>query len=359
MSRIAAFLAMVAVAACAKQEPPPGTPPDRTPPQVEETWPPYGDSVSSLDGDAWIRFDEPLSDPRGVDRSLEASPAGVYMVTPARSRIRIRPESGWREGVVYYFRIPTGLADLVRNRTQAPVELLFGIGSPVPPTVVQGRAYDRVTGRGTRGARLLFLSADSIPYTAVSDTGGVFRLPGLPYGSYDATVFVDQDRDLNYDAAFEPGAVVPIELSEDSPSLSFDAWMIPADSTPPVLASAEVIDSLSLRLTFDDPLDPDAPLDGVSVVVQRDEGGSWTVAGIVVGRPPADTEDPGEPAAAARPTPAAAFLTVSFEQALEAGSYGVSVSGVPNLRGLPGGGDTTLVYEPPVPPDPTPEEETP
>ena len=358
MSRIAALLAMVAAAACAKEEPPPGTAPDRTPPQVTETWPAYGDSVSGLDGDAWIRFDEPLSDPRGVDRSLEASPAGVYAVNPGRSRIRIRPESGWRQGVVYYFRIPTGLTDLVRNRTQAPVELLFRIGSAVPPTVVQGRAYDRVTGRGTRGARLLFLSADSVPYTAVSDTGGVFRLPGLPYGQYDAAVFVDQDRDLTYDAQFEPGAVVPIELSEASPSLSFDAWMIPADSTPPVLASAEVLDSLSLRLTFDDPLDSDASLDGVSVVVRRDEGGTWAVAGIVVGRPPADTEDPGEPAAVARPTPAAAFLTVSFEAALAAGSYGVSVSGVPNLRGLPGGGDTTFVYEPPRP-ESTPEEETP
>lgn len=359
MSRVAALLGMVAAVACAKQEPPPGTPPDRTPPRVEETWPAYGDSVSSLDGDAWIRFDEPLSDPRGVNRSLEASPAGVYTVTPGRSRIRIRPESGWREGVVYYFRIPAGLTDLVRNRIQAPVELLFGIGGPVPPTVVQGRAYDRVTGRGTRGARLLFLSADSVPYTAVSDTGGVFRLPGLPYGSYDAAVFVDQDRDLTYDVQFEPGTVVPIELSEDTPSLDFDAWMIPADSTAPVLASAEVLDSLSLRLTFDDPLDSDASLDGVSVVVRRDEGSSWAVTTIVVGRPPADTEEPGAPAAVVRPNPAAAFLTVSFDEALTAGSYGVSVSGVPNLRGLLGGGDTTFVYEPPTPPPPTPEEEAP
>ncbi len=74
-------IVLIAVAlafGCAKQELPPGTAPDRTPPRVTETWPAYGEAVSDLDGNAWIRFDEPLSDPRGVERSLVASPAGFY-----------------------------------------------------------------------------------------------------------------------------------------------------------------------------------------------------------------------------------------------------------------------------------------
>ena len=341
---------------CAKQELPPGTAPDRSPPTVTETWPAYGDAVTDLDGDAWIRFDEPLSDPRGIERTLVASPAGVYRVTPGRSRIRIRPESGWRDGVVYFFSIPSGLTDLVRNRTESAIELLFSTGDSVPPTLAEGRAYDRVTGRGTRGARLLFMAADSIPYTVVSDTGGVFRLPGLPYGSYDAAVFIDQDRDFSYDAEFEPGVVVPVTLTEEQPNLRFDAWMLPADSTPPILVSAEVLDSLSLRLTFDDPLDANASLEEATVVVQEEQGETWRSVVIVVGRPPAPVDDAGErPAAVTRPTPAAAFVTVTLDRVLSAGSYRVSASGIPNLRGLVAEGDTTFVYEPVVEPEAEPD----
>ena len=72
MSLRIALIAVALAAGCAKQELPPGTAPDRTPPQVTETWPEYGEAVSDLDGNAWIRFDEPLSDPRGVERSLVA-----------------------------------------------------------------------------------------------------------------------------------------------------------------------------------------------------------------------------------------------------------------------------------------------
>lgn len=359
MSRGTVLAGLVVAFGCAKQELPPGTGPDRMPPAVEETWPAYGETVSDLDGDAWIRFDEPLSDPRIVERNLVASPAGRYRVTPGRRRIRIRPEAGWQEGVVYYFAIPGGLTDLVRNRTASAIELLFSTGDSVPPTLAEGRAYDRVTGRGTRGARLLFLSPDSIPYTAVSDTGGVFRLPGLPYGSYDANVFIDQNRNLAYDPEFEPGTVVEIEVSEETPTLAFDAWMLPADSTPPILLSAEVLDSLTLRLTFDDPLDANASLDDAAVVVEADEGGTWSAVAIVVGRPSAPAnddveEDPGP--VPARPTPASAFITATLDRVLAAGSYRVSAVGIPNLRGLSASGDTTFVYEPPPLPESEPEE---
>ncbi|MDH3297210.1 MAG: Ig-like domain-containing protein, partial [Gemmatimonadota bacterium] len=255
---------------CAKQELPPGTPPDRAPPRSIETRPAYGETVPGLEGDAWIRFDEPISNPRSFDRTLRASPAGRYRVTPGRSRIRIRPVEGWKAGIVYYFALPAGISDLVNNRTAAPIELLFSTGGDVSPTLVQGRVYDGVTARGLRDARLLFMSADSVPYTAVSDTGGVFRLPGVPYDRYDAMAFIDQDRDFEYDAEFEPGAVEAFVLSEDTATVGVDFWILPADSTAPILASAQVIDRVTLRLLFDDPLDPLASLQAATVAVRAE-----------------------------------------------------------------------------------------
>ncbi len=362
------FLILCVLAgACAKQELPPGTGHDTSPPRAVETRPAYGETVPGFDGDAWIRFDEPLSDPRSIERTLFSSPAGRYRVTPGRTRIRIHPDEGWREDSVYYFAIPAGLSDLLRNRTAAPIELLFSTGADVSPTIVQGRAYDRITGRGSRGARLLFLSQDSVPYTAVSDTGGVFRLPGLPYGDYHALAFIDQNRNFEYDDEFEPGDVVPFELTDGSPTATVDLWMLPADTTPPVLASAELLDSLTLRLTFDDPLDPEASLADVEVLIADETGDrTWTLADVVVGRPPVPTVLPDSvdvelDVPAPKPSgpvrePAPSFVTVTVVKLLIEGTYRVEVSGFPNLRGLLGGGGVTVVIGPPPPREPEAEQ---
>jgi len=360
------FLMLSALAvACAKQELPPGTLPDRLPPQVVETRPSYAEAVPGFDGDAWIRFDEPIMDPRSIERTLLSSPAGIYQVNPGRTRIRIRPKEGWRDGIVYYFAIPGGIPDLLRNRTTAPIELLFSTGQEVSPTLVQGRVYDRVMARGTRGARLLFLSQDSVPYTAVSDTGGVFRLPGLPLGEYRALAFLDQNRDFQYDEEFEPGDTVPFELTEALTTASVDLWMIPADSTAPILVSAEIVDDLTMRLTFDDPIDPEALLTDVIVSIRDDSGNRpWGIDELVVGLPipPVVKQDSTEEAGQVPPQqpsgpsrrPAPIIATVTVAEPFIEGTYRVHVSGIFNLRGLSGGGDTTIVFAPaPVPADST------
>jgi hypothetical protein len=67
---------------------------------------------------------------------------------------------------------------------------------------------------------------------------------------------------------------------------------------------------------------------------------------------PDEPERPGRPPglgsaeARERPFP---FLIVTLEQALTEDTFRVSVSGVSNLRGLTGGGDTTFVYVAPLP----------
>ncbi|MGI9037297.1 MAG: hypothetical protein ACR2GQ_00405, partial [Gemmatimonadota bacterium] len=61
-------LAAALAVACAKEEPPPGTGPDREAPRVVRLVPEYGASVPRFDGKASVRFDEPLSDPRNLTR---------------------------------------------------------------------------------------------------------------------------------------------------------------------------------------------------------------------------------------------------------------------------------------------------
>lgn len=372
-ARTSPLVLLALLAACAKEEPPPGTHPDNIAPRPVELRPEYGASVPGFDGAAKVRFDEPLANPRNLERQVTGSPAGRYLVKPGRSGLEVRPADGWREGVIYYIKLEAGVSDLLRNRTLSPVEWLFAVGGEVPPTEAGGRVIDRVSGRGARGLRVLFLGADSIPYTVVSDTGGVFKIPGLPYGDYEAVGFSDENRDFKYDSAFEPGGRTPFVLTRAENEVSVDVVVLPADTTPPVLTAAEAADRLTVRLEFDDPLDPDADLAGATLTVRDTAAGrTIEVAAFTVGTltPTAPLPDSlvtpdslavpdsvaadttaAEPPAGPDLTPASTRVTVSLATPLTAGTYVVEAAGFPNLRGLEGGGSAEFRYEPPPEPE--------
>jgi hypothetical protein len=152
-------------------------------------------------------------------------------------------------------------------------------------------------------------------------------------------------------------------VSVDSPTVTVDVWMLPADTTAPVLASAELVDSVTIRLTFDDPLDPEVSLSDARVVVRLEpEGPDSSPIDVVVGRPAppetppdtlaADADVPPPVAVPAGRAPAETFATVTFGDPFGAGTYSVAASGFANLRGLLGGGEATLAVAPEQAPDP-------
>jgi hypothetical protein len=364
----------LAGAGCALEEMPPGTGPDFEAPAVTEMFPAHRTAVPDLDEDAFIRFDEPVGDPRSLARVVETSPAWLYEINAGRSNVRIRPVDGWRPGVVYTFRIPPGLRDLVRNQTSQPIELIFTTGTEFYDTHTGGTVWDRETVRKVRDIAVHVLGPDSVPYAAVTDTAGSFALPGLPPGDYWAFAFRDQNRNRTMERDFEPHDSGRVSLSAAESVTELELWLTSPDSTPPLLGMTRATDSLTIRLDFDDLLEPEAPLDGAFVTVEEVEtGAQWPVAEFVVGDfaaapEPEDgaatdsaavgvAEDPDdvEPPPAEqelRPRPQR-FVSVRLGRGLVEGTYAVSARGFPNLRLLSGGGDTTFVYEPP----PAPEEE--
>jgi len=400
----------VATLTCANVEAPPGTAPDFQPPGVAERYPAPGSIVPDLDGEAWIRFDEPVQAPRNLERGLDLSPAWDWKFNPRVSGFSVRPREGWRPGVVYRIRIPAGVSDLIRNRTTQAIEWTFSTGPDIAETRVDGIVYDRVTVAGVRDARVLFLPADSVPYSVVSDTGGVYGMRALPPGDYSVVAFQDQNRNRRLDADREPWDSARVSLPQSDSRYALDLWMVPPDSTPPVLLAAVPFDTATLVLEFDEPLDPEASLEGAVVSVRTLDGNrSIGVTGLTVGQASAgpgpaepavesDTVEAGEAvddtlavpdtaavrdtatrrdtmtvqdsaAIPARPVeedttaverpgrPSAGrlqsaelrelpypSLVVRLEQALTEDTFRVSASGIPNLRGLAGGGDTTFVY---------------
>ena len=224
-------------AACAREEMPPGTGPDFEAPAVVEMFPLPRSAVPDLDEDAFVRFDEPMGDPRSVSRLVETSPAGLYLINAGRKSVRIRPSDGWRPGVVYTFRIPPGLRDLVRNQTREPIEFLFTTGPEFFDTRAGGAVWDRETVRRVRDIAVHVIGGDSIPYAAVTDTGGNFALSGLPPGDYWAFAFRDQNRNRTLERDFEPHDSGRVSLSDSATLVQLELWLTPPDSTPPLLAS--------------------------------------------------------------------------------------------------------------------------
>ena len=385
---VAAILAGLA-AACASEAPPPGSGPDFDPPRVVERVPARGAVVPGLSDPASVRFDEPLADPVGATRGVEGSPAFDYRVDASRTRITIIPRAGWRDGVVYMLTIPAGLRDLLGNRTQTPIELQFSTGPPITRSRIEGVVYDRMTLKPARSVRLLFLPPDSVPYTALSDTAGAFRLPSIPPDEYVVFAFADRNRNRTIDRAFEPHDSATVVVAESTSIGRATLWLVEPDSTPPSLVEAVVVDSLRVRLQFDDAIEPDVFPGAAGVLISDTVGGrTWGVEAMYVGAPPRpdplpvpddageDVDEAAEPAAppdslAAPPDSLAAppdgaeeaprdserglpstAVVVDLAEPLTAGTIRITASGFANLRGLVGGGAVDAEY---VPPEPEPE----
>ncbi|MDT8435119.1 MAG: Ig-like domain-containing protein [Gemmatimonadota bacterium] len=440
----AALLAAAPLIGCGNPEPPPGVGPDARPPSVLERFPADGAVVPELRRKAILRFDEPIQSPRNLERQLQFSPAWDWDFSAGTNGFEARPEGGWRRDVVYRIVVPAGISDLLRNRTTRPVEWTFSTGQgEIPRARIEGNMFDRVTVRPARGARLLFLPPDSTPYTTLSDSAGGYSMRGLPPATYEVLGFVDQNANGRLDRLFEAWDSATAVLADSATLAVVELWLVPPDTTPPVLVAAVARDSGTVVLEFDDPIDPEASLEtGAVTILAADGSPGPAVASLAVGEPvvdeavgegaegeepeagdapgaeeeaPADgdgrgdeaepaadgdapgaeEEAPGEErapveaeadaeapaadsvAAAARPVPPAADrgppaptpraeplrrpdsrpvpstrITARLDGPLAPGPYRVRAAGLPNLRGLRGGGDTTFVYEPPPPPPP-------
>jgi hypothetical protein len=142
---------------------------------------------------------------------------------------------------------------------------------------VVGQVLDRVTGRAARDALVLAaLTGDTteapVVHVAGADSGGLYVLRYLNPGTYDLVGFLDRNRTRDIDP-FETHRGVRIELGAADTVLDASSFTImDPDTTPADLTRAEVAERTLLRLTFDDYLDPDAPLATVGATVQRADG---------------------------------------------------------------------------------------
>lgn len=410
-----AVLATAAGLACAQPSSPPGGQPDRAPPRVVAVSPAPFDTLEDLRAPVRIEFDERLSMRlEGVSELEEAvlvSPAtGEVRVERGRRSLEISIAGGWQRGLVYRVVVLPVFRDLFGNQRVEPIELVFTTGAPIPPTAVAGFIEDRITGLPVPSARVEAVRRlDTVTYVAVSDTGGFFALRNVPAGVYDVRAWEDRDRDRDVDFS-EKQDLAPVPLGfQDTVLLSLR--LLPLDTSAARLMRAEPVDSVRVRLLFDDHFDV-GPVDGRALVRSLPDSAlvaegtliHSTALDSILAReraaadsararadslraaaadtlPPGDTAaidtlaaPPAERPARQRPTPRlpaaggarpaagarspagplpSNALVLVLPRPLEPGAtYLVEVSGVRNIRGV-GGGGGTATFRVPVPADTT------
>ena len=360
--RLYLFAAALVLGACAQASPPPGGIQDRFSPRVVETEPAQRAIVSGFDDEVRITFDETLSE-RGAreDDLVLVSPAtGEIGVNRAGKELRVKLEGGWQPNRVYHVTILPGLQDRRGNARIETYELVFSTGPEILPTVMAGLVADRLTGKPVANARVQAIDQrDSAIYVTATDTAGFFALQSLPPGTFTTTAYVDLNRNREIDAR-EARDRKGVILGRDTQAVEF-ALLAP-DTTPARLLKAEAKDSLQIRLSLDDFIAPEEPLQNfvVSMWILPDSvamhsGRLMMPRDFDALRPPARDSVPPPPVTrapvrpATRPLPTQELVWVPFQPLRPKTRYRIGIGNVRNIAGVANGGGN-VVFETPARP---------
>ena len=277
------MIGLFSICSCANQGAPPGGPRDLTGPQVVETFPDTFAVVAAFDDEIRIVFDERISE-RGVQGTLDnaviISPeSGQVRVRHANRALRVTMVGGFRPDEVYRVTVQPVVQDLFRNVMVDAFEFIFSTGAEMTPTVLAGSVVDRITGQRVEGARVTARverppgagrsDDELVPvHIAITDSSGVYAFRYVPPGRYEITAFTDQNRNG------EPDGIEPIGTGREelnpADTVFLDFSLLAPDTTPAMVGSVEVVDPLTLAAEFDDFLDPDSELAGVSASLGPD-----------------------------------------------------------------------------------------
>ncbi len=257
------LLGVFCVLSCARMEPPPGGPPDRTPPRLIAVRPDSMARIPGFKGQVEFQFDEVVSEggtpstgqgTGDLEKLIILSPSDrVPQVSWKRSRITVKPAEGWRPDRVYRVQLLPGITDLRRNRSNQGTVLTFTTGAPVPSTKITGTVVDWSTSRPAPEALVeALLFPDSLPYRGMADSSGRFSLGPLPAGEYLVRGVIDQNHNLRPDPreAFDS-----VRIKKGATNAG-ELWAFEHDTTPPRIKTITVADSTSATVEFTQMLDP-------------------------------------------------------------------------------------------------------
>lgn len=235
--RFGAYFVLTAFVACAKMAPPPGGPPDTTPPGILAVMPESSAVGVPVTTPIRIQFSEKL-DEKSLESAIWVTPGGVskpridFDGETAEIRLgRPLPEST-TVGVLVTTLVHDRRGSGFQNRLGRPLRWVFSTGGDIWPGRIRGTL--ETVGLERRGAGVVLVAlyvqeGDSIPDPARAnpiavtepDTTNRFDLTGLPVRSVPMWLFAMYDRNGNGEIGgsgeFASAAPESIFLAPDAP----------------------------------------------------------------------------------------------------------------------------------------------
>jgi hypothetical protein len=354
---------------------PPGGPPDVAAPQLLAIIPDSG-TLGVSPKEVIFRFDEVVAERPPSATTLD----DLFLISPRngtpraswhRDAISVRPRDGWRPNTPYTVIMLRGIADIRGNVRNTGASTFFSTGKTIPHTRLTGRVFDWVAGTPANGAMVeSFVKPDSLhPYIALVDSTGAFAIEHLPPGRYTVRAYLDRNKNFGIDPS-EPWDSVSVNVAG---SAAATLLMFAHDTVAPRIRDVSLVDSVSVRVLFDKPVDPAQTLTAANFAVIGPVSESIPI--VSVGGPPKDTaarpaNPPGAPRPAApaipprrdttvapkpvmpRPSPITEIVIKLQRQLAPKTTYRVRAIGIRGLLGHTGDSERTLTTPAP-PPAPT------
>jgi uncharacterized protein (DUF2141 family) len=125
------------------------------------------------------------------------SPLTPVTVIPTGKKIRITPDSGWKENQTYELRLNKKIKDEHEGNTAADTSLIFSTGKSIDTGFIEINA-ENLSGKNLSGKNTLLLTASDKTQYCSSGEGSI-RLGGLAKGSYRILLFQDKNENLKYE----------------------------------------------------------------------------------------------------------------------------------------------------------------
>lgn len=344
------------LAGCARPVAPAGGPVPETPLRVVGSSPERLAVVPPFTGSVTVQFERSVSERLAggggsIQDAVIISPrTGNPSISAGGNSLEISLEGGFRPDMVYRVTVLPRFQDRFQNRMGVAYDLVFSTGPDLPPNLIAGVVTNRLTLGPLSGVRVdANTDGGEFPYTAITDSTGVFTFPHIPQGRYNLVAYLDENRNRRPDFT-EAQESLALGINDGDTLIVTDLAIHEPDTTAAVLQEVSIQDSLSLVVGFDDYIDPLAVFDEVEAVLSREGANAPEVVEILHPHQwrarNADDSDPP----AGQPAPSQEIVLVLSRPLLDGVTYQLSVSGVPNIREVGGGGGEIEVDGPPVRP---------
>ncbi len=140
------------------------------------------------------------------------SPLTPVTVIPAGRKLKITPDSGWKENQTYELRLNKKIKDEHEGNASADTALVFSTGNSIDAGFIEVSTED-LSGKTLAGkSTMLLTAADKTQYCSSGE--GSIRLGGLAKGAYRLLLFQDKNENLKYEE--EDGKLFTDSINLDS-----------------------------------------------------------------------------------------------------------------------------------------------